>query len=161
MTDFNITIHGEVVGKQLKVIRFGRGPNARAGLAMTKQSKSAFTRYITANKQHASEMAWNALACPASVHIRAFIAIRASYSTKKSQALLSGPCSAKPDGDNICKLVLDALVGEKIGPRSYEGLVLIDDNLATDITITNRWCEIGQERLEVTVSAVVCIANLI
>ena len=55
-------------------------------------------------------------------------------------------CTVKPDLDNICKIVLDALV--KAG-------VLLDDNLVCDIVCRKRWAEPGQiGRVEVAIDLV-------
>ena len=163
MTDFNITIPGEVVGKQVIVVVFGRGEKARPSIGTSKKSKAALKRYRQAIRIQAGVDRWESLDCPVDVHVRAFIDIRQSYSARKTQALLSGPCEAHPDPDNIAKMVLDALVGEKIKGKAltYEQVVIADDKLVTDLQVTKRWCEIGQERLEITVSPVVWTANLI
>lgn len=160
---FNITIPGEVVGKQSIVVIFGRGPNARPSIGQSPKSKKALKRYREAVKIEAMVQRWEPLDCPVDVHIRAFIDIKVSYSARKTQALLSGPCTDFPDPDNIAKMVLDALVGAKIKgkARTYEQVVIRDDKLSTDLHITKRWCEIGQERLEITVTPVYWNAKLI
>ncbi len=164
MTEFNITIPGEVVGKQYKIITIGKWPKQHASLTTTPKSKTALNRYREAVKVEAMQRRWESLDCPVDVRIAAFIAVRPSYSTKKTQALLSGPCAAKPDPDNIAKMVLDALVGPKVkyaGFQTYEKVIIDDDKQVTDLNVTKRWCEIGQERLEVTVTPVVWDATLI
>lgn len=162
--DFNITIPGEVVGKQAIVVMFGRGEKARASIGNSTKSKKALKRYREAVKIEALVQHWESLDCPVDVHIRAFIDIKRSYSAKKTQQLLSGPCTDYPDPDNIAKMVLDALVGPKVkdgGFQTYEQVVIDNDKQVTDLQVTKRWCEIGQERLEITVSPVVWTANLI
>lgn len=157
MTEFTVTIPGEVVGKQYQIIMFGRGPNARPSLTSTKKAKSALERYREAVKIRAMQVRWESLDCPLYVHIRAFIDIRRSWSAIKKQKALSGEmaCTAKPDPDNIAKMVLDALVGPKVkhgGFQTYEQVVMTDDKLVSDLLVQKRWCEIGQERLEITVT---------
>lgn len=160
---FNMIIHGEVVGKQSKVIMFGKYPNQRAGIAETDKCRKALKRYREAVKVAALVQRWESLDCPVAVHIRAFIDIKRSYTAKKTQALLSGPCTDYPDPDNIEKMVLDALVGPKVKgkARTYEKVIIDDDNLVTDLHIEKRWCEIGKERLEISVTPVEWSASMI
>lgn len=85
---------------------------------------------------------------PAEVSIVINLGIPKSYSKKRRNALLSAPAPIKPDGDNICKTILDSISKEK-GLKYY---LLEDDKLACKIVITKYYA--ATPSVELTVNKI-------
>lgn len=76
---------------------------------------------------------WNPRCGPVEMTIRAVFEVPNSYSKKRRKWCLEGferPC-VKPDTDNICKVVCDAL----------NGLAYVDDKQIVKLTITKEYGE--------------------
>ena len=71
---------------------------------------------------------------PCIVDIDAAFAMPKTWSKKKRALMAGRRCTKKPDGDNIAKLVGDAL----------NGLVWRDDSQVADWSIKKRWAEHGE-----------------
>lgn len=79
---------------------------------------------------------------PVSVEIYAFFKIPKSYTKKRSLECLTGVyCDKKPDGDNVLKIVCDAL----------NGVAYDDDKQVVSAKVIKKWTD-GEERLEIEVN---------
>ena len=78
---------------------------------------------------------------PVTLEVAAYFPIAASLSARKCALLLGMPHVQRPDGDNVVKAILDGV--QKAG-------VIYDDAQVADLNVSKRWCEAGQERVEVT-----------
>lgn len=137
MSTIFLEILGPPVGKQI-VVRSKPFP----GAFPTKKAKAYIEQVSAIARIAAARAAWEppATDVPVTLTIRARVEMAKSW-TKKQKAELDGlPCTGKPDLDNIIKAVVDGLVGPKTGARSYEGIVLAEDDQVTALRAEKLWC---------------------
>ena len=79
--------------------------------------------------------------CPCMVDIVAHFAMPKSWGPRKRAEMLDKPCTKRPDGDNVAKLVCDSL----------NGLVWRDDAQVGDLIIRKRWAECSAVGIDIWV----------
>ena len=86
---------------------------------------------------------------PVTLSVTAYLPIPPSTSKRKAAAMVGQKHAQKPDLENVAyKLIADVLQ-KPDGKRPRAG-VIFDDGQISDGEIRKRWCERGQERVEVT-----------
>src|SRR3990167_4842128 len=87
---------------------------------------------------------------PVTLTVTAYLPIPPSTSKRKALAMVGQKHASKPDLENVAyKLIADVLQ-KPDGKRPRAG-VIFDDGQISDAWISKRWCEQGQERVEVEV----------
>lgn len=123
MLILDITVPGEPMGKARP--RLGRSGHVYTPKnTLEKQQQIAYLAV-----KNGARMSY----LPIRVSVEAFFAVPKSLSKKKQEQLIGAPCAKKPDGDNVLKLVCDALNG-----ISYE-----DDSSVVSMSITKQWASEG------------------
>lgn len=85
---------------------------------------------------HARKCCPDRPATPGRIHVIAYFGFPKSYSTKEREALQGMPHRQKPDSDNVCKSVVDALVSR--------------DECIYEMRINKYWTDEKGPRVEVT-----------
>ena len=136
------------VGKQI-VVRSKPFP----GAFPTKKAKAYIEQVSAIARIAAGREQWAppATDVPVTLTIRARVEMAKSWTKKRKAELYGSPCTGKPDLDNIVKAVVDGLVGRKTGRRSYEGIVLAEDDQVTALRAEKLWC-LNDPRVTVTVT---------
>jgi Holliday junction resolvase RusA-like endonuclease len=115
---------------------------------------AAYIKAVSAAaRQAVKEHGWGKPArdVPLRVDMFAYCPMPQSWSKKRKAAMHGRLAVAFPDRDNLMKTVQDGMVGVRLGPRTYEGIVFDDDRQIASGSTTRRWCFEGEERVEVIV----------
>lgn len=78
--------------------------------------------------------------CPVKIEIWAYFEPPKGTSKKKYNELLGQPYTKKPDGDNIAKIICDAL----------NGLAYSDDNQISELIVHKLYADIAKTIIEIT-----------
>jgi Holliday junction resolvase RusA-like endonuclease len=151
------TVRGKPVGKHMSVsIRNGHAfmyPSKGVGLYLKLVVEAARQERDLSRESCQTPGPWPTF-LPVFVTVEAFLPMAKSWPQSKQAACRGRLCTGKPDGDNILKSVIDGIVGPKVAARTYEGILLHDDDQVAGLSIVKRWCDAGEERVEITVRAV-------
>ena len=138
MRTITLEILGPPVGKQMNAVRRGTFAVAVPSTVAMRYIKqvSAIARIVAARDKWAPP----ATDVPVTLSIRARVEMAKSWTKKQKGALDGFPCTGKPDLDNIVKALVDGLVGPKTAARSYEGIILAEDDQVTALRAEKLWC---------------------
>jgi|TARA_R110000765_G_scaffold49669_1_gene101043 Holliday junction resolvase RusA-like endonuclease len=152
--ELHIVIPGEPVGKRVQARALKMGKVVRAQYFIPKHVQEYIDLVADYARLEVAEQGWhvpedNEALC---VDVDAYFPVRKSWSRQKTADALAYYHTGTPDRDNIEKSVFDGLMGPKIGARTHESIVVMDDGQFATGTTTKHYCEIGWERVEIRVS---------
>lgn len=136
----SFTIPGRIRGKGRPRVTMRDG--SRFPHVYTDQETVACETLVR-NSAHEAMGEWPPFEGPVKLSIAIFQLIPPSWSKKKTAAAIY--LTGKPDVDNVVKLIGDGM----------NGIVWRDDSQISDLHVTRRYLQSGQERVEITIEELV------